>query len=251
MTEIDKLWIKYSKTKDFEIRQTLIVNYLSLVKFVAGRVSLQVGNYIEYDDLVSFGTFGLIDAIDKYDYSLGNKFETYASLRIRGAILDNIRKQDWVPRSIRQKTKQLQNAYVQFENEHGRDPSDKELAAMLGMTVEQVDEVLAKTKINNFISLDEYVEQNNDELPNSSSIRQLNLPEKELDKKEMIKELSAAIEKLTEKEKYVVSLYYFDDLTLKEISKVLEVSESRVSQIHSKALFKLENKLTNYKKSMF
>ncbi len=251
MTDIDKLWVKYSKTKEFEIRQTLIVNYLQLVKFVAGRVSLQVGNYVEYDDLVSYGTFGLIDAIDKYDYNMGNKFETYASLRIRGAILDNIRKQDWVPRSMRQKSKQLQNAYLQFENENGREPTDKELADMLDMTVEQVDEVLAKTKINNFISLDEYVEQNNDELPNSNSIRELSMPEKELDKKEMVKELSSAIDKLTEKEKYVVSLYYFDDLTLKEISKVLEVSESRVSQIHSKALFKLENRLTNYKKNMF
>ncbi len=251
MTEIDKLWVKYSKTKDFEIRQRLIVNYLELVKFVAGRVSLQVGNYVDYDDLVSFGTFGLIDAIDKYDYSMGNKFETYASLRIRGAILDNIRKQDWVPRSVRQKNKLLQNAYMEFENENGREPTDKELASMLDMSVEHVNEILAKTKISNFVSLDEYAEQNNDELPSAEDKRQLSMPEKELDKKEMIKELTTAIEKLTEKEQYVVSLYYFDDLTLKEISKILEVSESRVSQIHSKALFKLENKLSFYKKSMF
>lgn len=251
MTDIDKLWIKYSKTKDFDIRQELIINYLDLVKFVAGRVNLQVGNYIDYDDLVSYGTFGLIDAIDKFDYSMGNKFETYASLRIRGAILDNIRKQDWVPRSVRQKTKQIRNAYTEFENEHGREPNDSELSQRAGMSVDEVNDVLAKSKINNFVSLDEYSEQNNDELPFFSDSRQLNVPEKELDRKEIVKELSQAIEKLTEKEKYVISLYYFDDLTLKEISKILEVSESRISQIHSKALFKLENRLTEYRKSMF
>ncbi len=249
--DIDKLWKQYDKTKDFEIRQKLIINYLDLVKFVAGRVSLQVGNYIDYDDLVSFGTFGLIDAIDKYDYNMGNKFETYASLRIRGSIFDNIRKQDWLPRSIRQKSRLLQNAFTEFEDENGREPTDKELANILNMSVEQVNEILIKTRASNFISIDEYMEQNNDEMPVNDRVKQLNAPEKELDKKELTKTLSEAIDKLTEKEKYVISLYYFDDLTLKEISKVLEVSESRVSQIHSKALFKLENKLGEYGKNIF
>ena len=155
----DKLWEEYIKNPTKELREKLILTYAKLVKIVAGKLSIYLGYAVEYDDLVSFGTFGLIDAIDKFDYGKGVKFETYASLRIRGEILDQIRKMDWLPRSVRQKQKQIDNAYAKIELEKGRPALDTEIAAELNISTDELDKWMAQTKASGIVSLDEYLEE--------------------------------------------------------------------------------------------
>ena len=154
-----KLWEEYSKKRTPQLQEKIIIEYAGLVKLVAGRLSMYLGNNVEYDDLVGYGTFGLIDAIDKYDYTKGVKFETYASLRIRGAILDQIRKMDWIPRSVRQKQRKLDQAYQNLEQRYGRAVNDEELAQELDITVDELESWQNQTKITNIISLDEFMEQ--------------------------------------------------------------------------------------------
>ncbi len=249
MNDTDKLWKSYSKKKSPEIKEALILEYVHLVKYVAGRLTLTLGQYVDFDDLVGYGVFGLIDAIDKFDYDKGFKFETYASLRIRGSIIDSIRKLDWVPRSIRTQVKELERANQKLEIELGRDPTEEELAKELNVSTSEVQEMIKKTSISSLISLDEFSEQKGAQSETLGS--NYYSPESELDKKEAKKVLLEALHTLTEKEQYVINLYYFDELTLKEISKILEVSESRISQVHSKAIFKLNNKLGKYKSILF
>ena len=221
----NKLWEEYSKNKSEKLREQIILEYVPLVKLVAGRLNMYLGYTVEYDDLVSYGVFGLIDAIDKFDYGKGIKFETYASLRIRGSILDQIRKMDWIPRSVRQKQKQMEAAVAKLEKEKGLKLKDKDIAEELG------------------ISLDEFMEQGADngvkEFKNTTFVE----PEQAVDREEVKKLLMEALELLTEKERKVVLLYYYEELTLKEVASVLEVSESRISQLHSKALEKMKKHL--------
>ncbi len=250
MKDLDKTWQEYQKTKDPALKEILIIEYASLVKYVASRMSLMVGQYVDFDDLVGFGVFGLIDAVDKFDYDKGFKFETYASLRIRGAIIDNIRKLDWIPRSIRQISKDIEKAYTSLESKLGREPSDKEMAEELGVSEEEVKELMKKASVSSMISLDAYQDENNGQINIKDDDNGFS-PEAELGKKELKTMLVEALETLTEKEKIVINLYYFDELTLKEIAKVLEVSESRISQIHSKAILKLNTKLGKYRDILF
>ena len=241
--DISKLWEEYAKTKSKEIKDILIVEYAPLVKYIAGRVGLNIGHRVDNDDLIGYGIFGLMDAIDKFDYAKGNKFETYASLRIKGSIIDAIRKLDWVPRDLRQKNKQLEQTYSVLETELGREPTEEELAERLNITVEETKTLIKKAAIVNLVSLDDYLEQNHED----TSFSDHESPAEAYDKKEIADMLANAIDKLTEREKQVVTLYYFEDLTLKEISKILGVSESRVSQLHSKAVVKLKAKLGSYR----
>ena len=241
--ELSELWEEYSKTKSKEVKNILILEYAPLVKYIAGRVSVNIGYRVDTDDLISYGIFGLMDAIDKFDYTKGNKFETYASLRVKGSIIDAIRKLDWVPRDLRQKNKQLEAAYSELESELGREPSEDELAVKLNITLDETKQLIKKAAVVNLISLDDYLDQNHEDTNFSDN----ESPAEAYDKKEVADILAAAIDKLTDKEKQVVTLYYFEDLTLKEISKIVEVSESRVSQIHSKAVVKLRAKLGNYR----
>lgn len=244
MEKSEKLWKSYSKNKDQESRDELIVMYMPLVKYIASRVNLQVGQYVEMDDLVSYGIFGLIDAIDKFEYDKGNKFETYASLRIRGAIIDSIRKLDWVPRSVRNKNKQVEQVYAELEQKLGRQPTDDELAKELDISKEELDDVLKKSNITALVSLDAEVTSETSETFNNVVTRsEIGIPEKEYHDSEVHDTLVEALECLNEKEKMVISLYYYDELALKEIAQVLNVSDSRISQIHSKALLKLRSKL--------
>lgn len=237
-----RLWEEYSKKKSPEIREKIIIEYAGLVKIVAGRLSIYLGYNVEYGDLVGYGTFGLIDAIDKFDYDKGVKFETYASLRIRGAILDQIRKMDWIPRTLRQKQKRLDAAYQKIESTHGRMATDEEVAAELDITTDELETWQSQTKISNLVSLDEYIEQGEGQLETGCSEDYVQ-PEKVVEKQELKELLIKALESLTEKEKKVIVLYYYEDLTLKEISAVLEVSESRISQLHTKAIQKMRVKL--------
>ncbi len=246
MIDIDKAWKDYNETKT---KDSLILIYAPLVKHVAGRLSLHIGSHVEYEDLVSYGIFGLIDAIDKFDFKKGAKFETYASLRIRGAIIDNIRKLDWVPRTLRQKNKQLEQVFSELEKELQREPTIEEIANRLNISTKETNELIKKYSITSLISLDDYLEQKADVLADRN-IDEKN-PEKYYEKQELKRILAEAIDKLTEKEKKVITLYYYEDLALKEISRILEISESRVSQIHSKAVFKLQGKLGKYKSILF
>ena len=249
--ELGKLWEDYSKTKDIKIKDTLIIEYSRLVKYVAGRMNIYLGQRIELEDLISYGIFGLIDAIDKFDIDKGVKFETYASLRIRGAMLDNIRKLDWVPRTLRQKQKQFEQVCSELENELGRFPTDEEVAQRLNISINELQEFLSKNNVASLISLDEYVEQNYE--IGLVDVRKSfkDEPEQIVEKKELKEKLTEAIEKLSDKEKMVISLYYFEELTLKEISVIMKISESRVSQLHTKAVSRLRMKLGKYKEILY
>lgn len=242
-----KLWQEYSKTKSSTLRDQLIIEYSQLVKLVAGRLSMYLGYNVEYDDLCGYGIFGLIDAIDKFDYSKNVKFETYASLRIRGAVLDQIRKMDWIPRSLRQKQKKIDAAMSKIEAREGRMATDEELAAELGITLNEYNDWQGQTKATNLLSLDEYTETaGNEGKMDSIGNTRFQQPEEVVEKEELKKMIVEALSLLTEKERNVVTLYYYEEMTLKEISLVLEVSESRVSQLHTKALLKMKTKLGPY-----
>ena len=232
----NELWEEYSQTKNPKIREKLILEYSGLVKIVAGRLGMYLGYTVEYDDLVGYGIFGLIDAIDKFELTKGVKFETYASLRIRGSILDQIRKMDWIPRTLRQKQKKLEQAMHDLEAEYGRAATSDELSEKLDMSEEELKGLVNQTQIASLVSLDEYLEQGN----NKSCFES---PEQVVDRQELKRTLAEAIESLNENEQKVIAFYYYEELTLKEISKVLGVSESRVSQLHTKALKKMRDKI--------
>ncbi len=243
-----KLLEEYAKTKSPETREKIILEFAPLVKLVAGRLSMYLGYNVEYDDLVSYGIFGLIDAIDKFDYMKEVKFETYASLRIRGAILDQIRKMDWIPRTIRQKQKKIESVIKEIEQTTGKSATEDEIAKALGITDDEYLEWQSQMKITGLVSLNEYMEQGS-EVPqdyNRHTTSRFESPEESVEKEELAKVLGEALQLLTEKEQKVITLYYYEELTLKEISNILEVSESRVSQLHTRALQKMRNKMGNY-----
>lgn len=243
-----KLWEEYARTQSPELREKIILEYAPLVKVVAGRLSMYLGYNVEYEDLVSYGIFGLIDAIDKFDCMKDVKFETYASLRIRGAILDQIRKMDWIPRTIRQKQKKIDSVIREIEAKSGRNATDEEIAQGLGISDDEYVEWQSQMKITNVVSLNEFLEQGS-EVPNEAShtkSAQFDSPEEVLERDELKRILAEALELLTEKERKVIVLYYYEELTLKEISSILEVSESRISQLHTRALQKMKTKLGSY-----
>lgn len=243
-----KLWDEYHKNKSNELRGQIIVEYSSLVKTVAGRLSMYLGYNVEYDDLVSYGIFGLIDAIDKFDMMKDVKFETYASLRIRGAILDQIRKMDWIPRTIRQRQRKIDTVIKEIEAETGKSATDEAIAQKLGISEEEYIDWQSQMKVTGVVSLNEFIEQGSDISQDSGqhTAAKFDSPEENIEKQELAKMLEEALEMLTEKEKKVILLYYYEEFTLKEISNVLEVSESRVSQLHTRALQKMRGKMGNY-----
>jgi len=243
-----RLLEEYAKTKTPETREQIILEYAPLVKVVAGRLSMYLGYNVEYEDLVSYGIFGLIDAIDKFDCMKDVKFETYASLRIRGAILDQIRKMDWIPRTIRQKQKKIDAVIREIEQNTGRCATDEEIAQGLGISDDEYLDWQSQMKVTGLISLNEYMEQGSDvsqEYGRHTTSR-FEAPEERIEKEELAKVLGEALQLLTEKEQKVITLYYYEELTLKEISNILEVSESRVSQLHTRALQKMKVKMGNY-----
>jgi RNA polymerase sigma factor FliA len=242
-----ELWKEYKASKDPATREKIILEYSHLVKYVAGRLSIYFGSNVDYDDLVGFGIFGLIDAIDKFDLSKGVKFETYASLRIRGSIIDSIREMDWVPRSLRQKNKELERVYTELENQLGHSASDKEVAERMGISMTDFYKLLNDVSVSSLVSLEDFLEQNYEIGIEYRSGNRDERPESYLELSEMKDILVNAISKLPEKEKYVVSLYYFNELTLKEISLIMKVSESRISQLHTKAILRMRGKLARHR----
>ena len=242
----DKLWKDYQKKPTRELREQLIIEYSQLVKLVAGRLSMYLGHNVEYDDLVSYGIFGLIDAIDKFDADKNVKFETYASLRIRGSILDQIRKMDWIPRTVRQRQRKLDEAVKQIEAQNGRNGSDDEIAQALGISPDELLNWQSQLKVSNLVSMTEFEENGTEPAMDTTYNSHFTQPEEVVEKEELKKTLVEALDALTEKERRVIELYYYEEMTLKEISKILEVSESRVSQLHTKSLTKMKKIMGPY-----
>ena len=242
----EKLWDAYRKKPTQELREHLIIEYAPLVKLVAGRLSMYLGHNVEYDDLVSYGIFGLIDAIDKFALAKNVKFETYASLRIRGAILDQIRKMDWIPRTVRQRQRKMDEAIKQIEMRTGKNATDEELARELGLTEDELCNWQSQMKVTNVVSLNEFEENGPEPVIDTSNKSHFAQPEDVVEEAELKETLVAALDLLTEKERKVIELYYYEEMTLKEISKILEVSESRVSQLHTKGLLKMRKRMGSY-----
>ena len=245
------LWDEYRKTGSAALKEKLILHYAPIVKYVAGRLMVHIGQNVEFDDLVGYGIFGLIDAIEKFDPAKGVKFETYASFRIRGTIIDNIRRMDWVPRTLRQKNKQIEGAIIKLEEELGRSPTDDELADTLGLTSDETVDLLRKSSIHSLVSLDDFLEQNYEKSHVSLVTNSSDSPEELTEDKERKIKLAEAINNLKDNEKLVITLYYYEGLTLKEISSIMKVTESRVSQIHTKAISRLQVRLGRFKNLLF
>lgn len=244
----EKLWDEYRKKPSQAVREQLIVEYAQLVKLVAGRLSMYLGHNVEYEDLVSYGIFGLIDAIDKFDMAKNVKFETYASLRIRGEILDQIRKMDWIPRTVRQRQRKMDEAIKQIEMRTGKTATDEQLAQELGLSEEELNSWQSQMMVTNVVSLNEFEENGSgpEAMMDTSQKSHFAQPEEVVEAEELKIVLAEALELLTEKERRVIELYYYEELTLKEISRILEVSESRVSQLHTKGLLKMRKKMGSY-----
>lgn len=241
-----KLWEEYLKNPSQQLREQIIMEYAPLVKLVAGRLSMYFGSNVEYDDLVGYGVFGLIDAIDRYDPARDVKFETYASVRIRGAILDQIRRMDWIPRTIRQKQRKIDEAERAVQARTGHAASDEEIAAELGISPDDFLSWQAELNVTNVVSLDDFVEQGTEPAMNTERNSHFIQPEQKIAKDELKQKLDEALSLLTEREREVILMYYYEEMSLKEISAVMEVSESRVSQLHTKALKKMRTKLGDY-----
>ncbi len=241
-----RLWDDYIRLGSAELREKLILEYAPLVKLVAGRLSMYLGYNVEYEDLVSYGIFGLIDAIDKFDIRKGIKFETYASLRIRGAMLDQIRKNDWIPRTVRQRQRQIEAAMKDIEEATGKPATDEEIARALGISDDELLDWQSQLKLTNVVSLNEFMESGSEVAGDSSMGAHFLSPEDVIGNTELKEKLMDALDILTEKERSVVLFYYYEELTLKEIANILEVSESRISQLHTRALEKMRQKLGDY-----
>ncbi|MDA8441514.1 MAG: FliA/WhiG family RNA polymerase sigma factor [Peptococcaceae bacterium] len=232
----------------------LIEEYAPLVKYIAGRIAIGLPKQVEVDDLIGYGIIGLADALLRYESNRGAKFTTYASVRIRGAIFDGLRKMDWVPHSVRTKAKELENIIRLLETELGRTPTGEEIAATMGITLQEYYQKLDQVKATSLISLDESVGTEPE-----GDLRVIDLVGDEqatqdfqaIEREEVQQVLARAVELLPEKEKLVVALYYQDELTLQEIAAVLNVSESRISQLHTQAILRLRGRLSRSKNKLF
>jgi RNA polymerase sigma factor FliA len=245
---VERLWSAYKVAARPDLRDKLILHYAPLVKYVAGRVAVGLPQNVEQADLVSYGIFGLIDAIDKFDPARGYKFETYAIARIKGAILDELRSIDWVPRSVRAKARSLEHAYAKLEAQLHRMPSDEELAAELRMSEEQLQATLNQISFVGLVALDEMLSsgaERGESLTLGDTIADAGHgPVAAYEVEEMRQILASAINRMPEREKIVLTLYYYEGLTLAEIGEVLGVTESRVCQIHTKAVLQLRARIT-------
>jgi RNA polymerase sigma factor for flagellar operon FliA len=244
---LESLWSKYQETKDVESRDELIVQYLFLVKFAVGRVASGLPSHIKLDDLYSSGVTGLIKAVEKFDPVRNNRFESYAVLLIKGAIIDELRELDWIPRSIHQKANLIATAQSTLQQRFGRDPTETELSDYLGLNDGEFEELLLRVRPAILISLDKEMQGNGEEDGGSISEKiadnKASTSYEVADRNEVHGLLEKAISNLPEQERKVLVLYYFEELMLKEIGKILGVSESRVSQIHTKAILKLRGLL--------
>jgi RNA polymerase sigma factor for flagellar operon FliA len=250
--EIDAIWTEYIASRSPTQRDQLIVNYSPLVKYVAGRVAVGLPANVEQADLVSYGVFGLINAIERFEPARGFKFETYAIPRIKGAILDELRSMDWVPRSVRAKARSIERAIAKLEADYGRSPTDEEIAEELEISVDDLHSVLTDISHGGITALDELIGRGErgdsvtlgETLPDASAG-----PGGQYEVQEMRQIIAGSINRMAEREKIVLTLYYYEGLTLADIGKVLGVTESRVCQIHTKAVLNLRTKVQSLDRS--
>jgi len=244
--ELASAWRRYKQDGDPKARAAIIDQYAYLVKITAGRVVSNLPPSLERDDLVSAGVVGLIKAVDQFDTSRQVKFETYAIALIRGAILEMLREEDWVPRSVRERVKQLERTYLSLESTLGRPPTEHEVARELNLSSEEFHKLLLDTGRTNLLSLDDILvgTEGSEKLHLADVIRDdAETPSGEVELREMKRSLAAAIDRLPEREKLVIALYYYEGLTFKEIGKILSISESRVYQLHTQAVIRLRGYL--------
>ena len=245
----EMLWSAYAGGQSEAVYNELINSYLPLVRFIVSRLNFKLPNHLEQEDLVSYGIFGLMDAVKKFDWQRGVKFETYASQRIRGAVVDALRREQWAPRSVADKLKMLQRAYQKFENEGITDIPEELLAEEMGISIKALRELMTEISQLSVVSLDEFL--HGQEIENISRVETLSDPNSPNPATSVLEDefrdyLASAIEDLPEKDRVVISLYYYEELTLREIGLILDVSESRVSQLHARALMRLRDKLNKY-----
>lgn len=245
-TEIDEdlIWEQYYATRDIQIRNQIIERYSYLVKIIALKLRGIYQHYGDVDDIVNEGIIALMDVIDKYDSSKNTKFETYASIRIRGSIIDYVRKQDWIPRKVKSDYKNVKEATDELTNKLGRSPNDNEVAEYLKMDIKDYSSIVNIAYGTRILSFEELLGEAN--IKEDEFVSGYDLPEHEIEMKELYKVLVESINKLGEKEKLVISMYYKEELKLKEIAEILNISNSRVSQIHTSALQKLEKNVKEY-----
>jgi RNA polymerase sigma factor for flagellar operon FliA len=245
--DMQALWLEFAASRDKGIRDRLILTYSPLVKYVAGRLGSGLPAHVDEGDLVSYGLLGLIGAIERYDPTRDIKFETYAIARIKGAIIDELRALDWVPRSVRSRAREIERAIGELEAKSGVAPTDEQIAAKIGISVDELEESLADISRSSIAALDELwsVSGEGDQISLMDTIEDESgpRPEAALDQTEMREALADAIARLPEREKLVVTLYYYEELTLREIGEVLGVTESRISQLHTKAILRLKARL--------
>ncbi len=246
--DVQGLWLDYRRTKDQAIRDRLILTYAPLVKYVAGRLGSGLPAHVDEGDLVSYGLLGLIGAIERFDPERDIKFETYAISRIKGAIIDELRALDWVPRSVRARARDIERAIAELESKLGRAPSDEEIAAKVGISPDELEESLTEISRSSIAALDELWTmsgEGGDQVSLLDTIEDTDGPNPQdaLAQTELREALGEAIARLPEREKLVVTLYYYEELTLREIGEVLGVTESRVSQLHTKAILRLKARL--------
>jgi RNA polymerase sigma factor for flagellar operon FliA len=242
------LWRTYRRSGDQALRDRLILTYAPLVKYVAGRLGSGLPAHVDEGDLVSYGLLGLIAAIERYDPDRDVKFETYAIARIKGSILDELRAMDWVPRSVRSRAREIERAMAELESKHGRAPSDEEIATKVGITTDELEGSLTDISRSSIAALDELWTvsgSGGDQIALIDTIEDTQGPEPQsaFAQTEMREAVADAISRLPEREKLVITLYYYEDLTLREIGEVLGVTESRVSQLHTKAILRLKARL--------
>jgi RNA polymerase sigma factor for flagellar operon FliA len=246
--ETQALWLEYRETRDQALRNRLILTYAPLVKYVAGRLGSGLPAHVDEADLASYGLLGLIGAIERYDPRRDVKFETYAIARIKGAIIDELRAMDWVPRSVRSRAREIERGMGELEAKLGRAPSDEELARKLGISEEELEESLTDIARSSIAALDELWTvsgSGGDQIALIDTIEDESAPDPQgtLSQTELKEAIADAIARLPEREKLVVTLYYYEELTLREIGEVLGVTESRVSQLHTKAVLRLKSHL--------
>jgi len=247
-TELRELWQRYKKDSDEKARERLVLAYSPLVKFVAGRMSSGLPAHIEESDLISYGLLGLIGAIERFDLEREIKFETFAVARIKGSIIDELRSLDWVPRSVRAKAREIEAAHAKLERMLARTPTDDEVAKELGVSNDEFQESLLQISNSSVVALDELwsvSDASGDQVSLLDTMKDPSAvdPARELGVSELKDRLANAISRLPEREKLVVALYYYENLTLREIGEVLGVTESRVSQLHTKAVLRLKARL--------
>ncbi len=245
--DVARLWTEYKGGRAAEAREAIVIHYLGLVRFIAGRMAMNSPPQVEEDDLIGWGVLGLLDAVEKFDLEQKVSFETYASKRIRGAIIDQIRALDWAPRSLRQKARQMGRASTRLKEQLGREPTEAELAVEMEITENELFELMNEIHGAYVLSLDSRISDENGTgevtLGQVTSDSKIASPEESACRKEAEQRLVKAMEKLSSNERHVITLYYYDELTLKEIGEVLDLSESRICQIHRAVIRKLKQYL--------